>query len=182
MNTLREHDRARRLVLDRSGEALNDDDARWLDDHLDHCASCAAVAAAAGRAIGILKSVSEAPSPTLVRATQRALRAAAGSIREAESHRRMVVISSVLAAAWGAAMQPLLWKLLGWIGARLDLPDPVWQAAFMMMWLLPGIVAVLLLAHRPLGGLPAHRPLGGLRTTWTRPDAPGDSREDGGKR
>jgi anti-sigma factor RsiW len=147
------HLEARRLILDRSGSALDAEKTRRLEAHLEECASCAAYADTTGHAIATLRSVSETPPPALVRATQRTVRLSARNLGEAESQRRMILVSCVLAAGWGVALQPYLWRLLGWLGASLGLPDPVWQGAFVAMWLVPTLVAVLLLTHPPASWL-----------------------------
>jgi hypothetical protein len=150
MNSGITHERARRLILDRTGGALQREQNRWLEDHLEECVPCTRYFESTERAIATLRMASEMPSPTLVRATKRSIRLSARSLGDAESHKHMIVVSCALAAAWGATLQPYLWRLFGWVGAYLDLPDPVWQGTFMMMWLMPAIVSALLLIHLPV--------------------------------
>lgn len=149
MNANGIHQRARRLILDLKAMGLEQEESRWLDRHLDECAKCAAYAVSTERALAVLRMASETPSPTLVRATEFSVRRSARNLGDVESSRRMIVVSCCLAAAFGAVFQPYLWRLFGWAGAYLNLPDPAWQAAFVAMWLLPGIVSVLLLTHLP---------------------------------
>lgn len=153
------HHRTRLWILEGGRHSRIDlsENAPWLEGHLDECESCARWARSIEQAITGLRSVSETPDPTLVRATQHSVRLAAKSLGDIESQRRMIVVSIILAAAWGAALQPFLWRLFGWVGASLDLPDPLWQSAFIAMWLLPGVVASVLLLTRPAIAKGRHR-------------------------
>lgn len=152
MSTDAIHERARQLVLDQNIDDLTPDDARWLQEHLGACETCARYADVTEAAISTLRLTSETPSPTLVRLTKRSVRMATGHIGDAESRRRMLIVSCSLAGAWGLLLQPYIWRLFAWAGDYVGLPDPAWQAVFVMMWLLPGIVATLVLTHVELPG------------------------------
>ncbi len=150
MNAREIHQRAKSFILDQAVSEIEPEDAYWLAAHLEECATCCSYADTARNAILTLRGASEMPSPTLVRATQRSVRFAARNLGDAASQRRMLVVSCMLAAAWGAVLQPYLWRLFGLVGGYLGLPGPAWQAAFAAMWVLPGIVSVLLFMHMPL--------------------------------
>ena len=144
-----DHQRASYLIAERMIAALGEEDALWLESHLELCATCAAEGDSTARAVGTLRMASEMPDPGLVRATQRTARLYASRLGETESQRRMFVVSVVVAAMWGALLQPYLWQLFGWLGGVLSLSEPVWQTVFLMTWLVPGIAVALVLIHWP---------------------------------
>jgi Putative zinc-finger len=141
-----EHERARWLILE--GNASGPD-AEWLESHISGCPGCRLYAEGTQRAVTALRRVSEIPSPTLVRATQRSVREVARNLADRESNRRMIILSSLFAAAWGVAFQPLLWRLSAWLADYLSVPAPMWQTAFVTVWLVPGMIALLLITQLP---------------------------------
>lgn len=149
MNQQDIHQRARRLVADQAIEGLRSDDNAWLEQHLEGCRDCAAYTASASRAVQALRLASVTADPALVQATRRSVRIYAERLRENESRQRLLVISCILAAIWGAALQPYLWRGFHWLGTVLNLPDLAWQAAFLMFWLLPGVIVALIFICHP---------------------------------
>lgn len=141
-----EHERARGLIVEADASGP---DSEWLASHISGCPTCRAYAESMESAVTVLRRVSETPSPTLVRATQRSVRGVARNLADRESNRRMIIVSSLFAAAWGVAFQPLLWRLSGWLADYLSVPAPVWQTVFVAVWLVPGMIAVLLITQLP---------------------------------
>lgn len=141
-----DNERARWLILE--GD-VSGPDSEWLESHISRCSGCRGYAESMERAVTALRRMSETPSPTLVRATQRSVREVARNRADRESNRRMMILSSLFAAAWGVAFQPYLWRLSGWLAAYLSVPAPVWQTAFVAVWLVPGVVSLLLITQLP---------------------------------
>ena len=142
------HERARQWITEAALGGLGSDEAVWLGEHLNSCPQCTAWAGLVGRSTAMLRMTAEMPDPGLVRATERSARLYARRLEEREARNRWLMASCAMAALWGALLQPYLWRLFGWLGAATDLPDPVWQTAFVWMWVLPGIVGALLLVGR----------------------------------
>lgn len=143
------HGRARRLLAERSFAELGREDAAWLEHHLEGCPGCRAYAEATTQAIAALRMSGAVAPPLLVDATRRSVRLYARRLQETESRNWMLVLSCAPAAIWGALLQPYLWRAFRWLAEGLNVPDPAWQAAFVIVYLVPGIaVAAAFLGRR----------------------------------
>ncbi|HEY2930763.1 MAG TPA: hypothetical protein VGK99_03385 [Acidobacteriota bacterium] len=141
MTNEKTHRRARHLLGERSFTELNREDTAWLEQHLEACPECAGFAESVAQAITALRMSTAVAPPALVAATRRSVRIHARFLQQTESRERMLMLSCALAAIWGALLQPYLWRVIRWVAEGLHMPDPVWQATFVVAYLLPGIAA-----------------------------------------
>jgi predicted anti-sigma-YlaC factor YlaD len=159
------HERARRLAADSWIDPVSEQETVWLRSHLESCESCRRFASGVEEGIVALRSARIQADRRLVEATQRSVRVYAERVRETRSRVRLLAISCVLSVVWGGVTLPWLWRGCAWLGRAARLPDPAWQAAFVLFWLLPSAVAALLLlsAHGSDSQIERLGPFGGQR-------------------
>jgi predicted anti-sigma-YlaC factor YlaD len=140
------HDEARELIA--LGEPVSDAQQIRLRAHLEECADCRNYAEAAGQVIRALRSLPVAADSRLVRATQMRVRFHASRLRETRE-RMWFVGAACLGVGLSAALTaPLLWRLFAWMGAMIGISTPVWEAGFALFWIVPTLVASVLLLAR----------------------------------
>jgi anti-sigma factor RsiW len=143
--SLNDHERARQLATAARIEGVAGSERAWLDNHLAACGDCAKEAGALDAAIGSLRTLSFKAGAQVVNRTRLEVRRRIEE-REAEAPRTVLWIAMVVSAGWMALTAPYVWRGLAWFGRAAGLPDPVWQASFLMWWFLPatllGAVAV----------------------------------------
>lgn len=157
-----EHERAWRLMIDATIGILETEDGQWLDRHVSECAGCAKALAKTQSAVRDLRLAPVRADAALVDATRRNIHRYAALLRESRSRARMIIVSTVLAAAAGAASLSILWQALAWISGFLNLPGSVVYAVLLAFWLAPGLMAALAaMGRRPMlnslefpGGMP----------------------------
>lgn len=145
------HERARQLLTEAWIEDLGADDAAWLSSHVASCERCARFAAGLQESVSLLRSARIHAEPALVDASKRSARLYAERVRETQNRFRLLAVSCVLSAIWGGVSLPWLWRAFVWIGQAAKVPDAVWQAAFVLFWLLPSVVAAVALFGPPHG-------------------------------
>jgi predicted anti-sigma-YlaC factor YlaD len=144
--TRRPHDEARELIA--LGDPLADAQQTWLRRHLAECPACRDYAEAAGRVVRVLRSLPVAADARLVRATQMRVRFHASRLRETRERMWLVGVACLGVGISAAVTAPLLWRVFAWMGERVGVPSPVWQAGFAFFWIAPAlVVSVLLLAR-----------------------------------
>lgn len=131
------HKKAEALIAAAHVEGISETDRAWLDAHLENCPPCAARSDSLARAVGALRLQTVSVSPAVVEATRLRMRIRAQQLREERSRMRALWISCALSWILGAASAPLLWRGFEWAGRYLDMPNIVWQAAFVMWWFVP---------------------------------------------
>ena len=164
MTNEKTHRRARQLLGERSFAELNREDTAWLEQHLEECSKCAGFAESVAKAIAALRMSTAVAPPSLVAATRRSVRIHARLVQQTESRERMLMLSCALAAIWGALLQPYLWRVFRWVAEGLNVADPVWQATFVIAYLLPGIAAAAAFLGRRRTHIISPARLSGRRT------------------
>ena len=142
------HERARQLLALGGVEGPAGAEEIWLRSHLQECVSCRDYADAIGGAIRSLRSVPLAASPRLVRTTQMRVRFHASRLRETRQRMWLVAMSCLGVGISAAVSAPVLWQLFAWMGGWAGVSRPVWEAGFMLFFVMPAlVVSVLLLAR-----------------------------------
>jgi predicted anti-sigma-YlaC factor YlaD len=166
--TVNEHERARRLIALSGADAGDDGRAAgqarlgggraeerraegeraWLRVHLQECEACRDYTEAVGGAIRALRSHPMAAGSGLVRATQMRVRARALELRRQRERMWLVGLSCVFVGMSAAITTPLLWRGFAWVGEWVGVSSWVWQAGFTFVWIVPALVASVLLLDR----------------------------------
>lgn len=140
------HERACCLIDALHVEGISTTDRESLNGHLAECAACRERASANERALQSLRSNSITVNPALVGATQARVHWRARELRENQVRMRALWISCALSWILGVASAPLVWRAFQWVGLHASLPRMVWEAGFVLWWLLPASIAAALLA------------------------------------
>lgn len=125
---------------------------RWLQAHLDDCASCREFAEDASRVVRSMRSLPVKADPRLVRATQMRVRFHAARLRETRERMWLVGIACLGVGLSATLTVPLLWRLFAWMGQQAGVSAAVWQVGFACVWIVPALVvgALLLVRGTPL--------------------------------
>jgi hypothetical protein len=134
------HKKAERLIAAARVEGISDAERAWLSSHLESCGRCSAYAETLKRAVEALRSIAVFPRPALLETTRWRIEMRARELREERSRMRALWIACGASWVLGALTAPLLWQGFAWAGRHLALPDLVWQAAFVLWWLVPAAV------------------------------------------
>ena len=140
------HDEARELIA--LGEGLPDSQQVWLRAHLGECEACRNYAEAVNGAVQALRSQPLAADSRLVRATQMRVRFHASRLREARERMWVVGMACLGVGLSATVTVPFLWRLFAWMGERAGVSTPVWQAGFLFFFIVPSLVAGVLLLAR----------------------------------
>ena len=124
MNDL-DHQRAERLMLEASVEALSPSDQSWLESHLAACEGCAALAESTTSAIEQLRGVSVAIDPELVARTRLLVKFRTRELERQHSWLMPVWVLCGLSWVIGIVTAPLVWRGFEWMGHRAGLPTLV---------------------------------------------------------
>ena len=140
------HTRAARLIAQERVEGIMPADREWLNRHLEGCGKCSSLAGATDRAFQSLRLFSVSPPPTLASRTQFRVRLRAEALRTREPRLWALGISCALSWVVGVASAPFVWRAFAWLGGEMSLPALVWQAGFVLWWLVPAGAALALVA------------------------------------
>jgi len=147
------HARAEQLMDAWRVEAISAADREWLDGHLEECDRCRERAQANDRALQRLRSLAMQVSPGLVKVTQARVHSRARELNENRVRMFTLWISCALSWILGVASAPFVWRTCEWVGHHAALPTVIWEAGFVLWWLLPpGAVAALLAWQRQRAG------------------------------
>jgi predicted anti-sigma-YlaC factor YlaD len=140
------HDEARELIA--LGDALSDAQQIWLRNHLEQCTSCRGYAEAAAQMVRALRSLPIAADARLLRATQMRVRFHAARLRETRERMWLVALACLGVGLSTTVTLPLLWRLFAWMGEQAGVSTLVWQAGFVVFFVVPAlVVSVVLLAR-----------------------------------
>lgn len=140
------HDEARELIA--LGNDSSDAQTSWLRSHLDECESCRRYEAAAREVVRSVRSLPIAADARLVRATQMRVRFHAGRLRQTRE-RFWLVGAACLGVGLSATLTvPIMWRLFAWMGEWAGLSNWMWQAGFALFWILPALIAGVVLLTR----------------------------------
>ena len=140
--TLRnDHLRAQELIAlpKKERRELPQNDAVWLEQHLVECELCAGEAAQFEQSLNHLRQVATSISATssLVRHTQLRVRQRAYELNQQDELMQPLWIACMLALGWVAFSMPFLWEGFRWLGSAFGTPEIIWQAVFVLTWLIP---------------------------------------------
>lgn len=142
------HERARQLIACAGAEHLAEPQQAWLKKHLEGCPSCRECAETAEQLLRFIRAIPIAADRSLVQTTQMRVRVRARELRQRRERLVLVALSCALVAISSALTTPLIWRGFEWLGRWNQVPNPVWQAGFVLFWVAPTIAAALLfLAH-----------------------------------
>ena len=136
------HERAERLIAQARVETISPEERAWLERHIEECSRCAGLSDATARALRSLRSVTVQVDPELVKRTQLMVRFRAHQLEGERAGMLPVWVSCAFSWILGIATAPLVWRGFEWIGHRIGVPNLVWQAGFVLWWLLPAFFAV----------------------------------------
>jgi hypothetical protein len=140
------HDEACGLIA--LGGGLSDAQQEWLLTHLEQCAGCRHYAHLVNEVVCALRSVPMAADPRLVRATQMRVRFHENRLQQMRQRLWLIGLACLGVGLSASLTAPFLWRIFEWLGQWAGVSNVVWQAAFMLFFILPGLfVAVLLLGR-----------------------------------
>ena len=140
------HDEARELVA--LADALSDAQQIWLRKHLEECASCRDYAETATQIVRALHSLPVAADARLVRATQMRVRFHAARLRETRERMWLVGLACFGVGLSATLTLPLLWRLFAWMGEQAGVSTLVWQAGFVVFFVVPALMVSVVLIGR----------------------------------
>jgi len=140
-----DHERARELMLDAGIGEISATDRQWLESHLSSCDDCSLASAALQQAVGTLRMPAVMAGVSLVRATQRRVRARAAEMNAQTAAMRPLWVAVALVCATAAVTMPLVWSAFAWLGTTFSLSRIEWSASFAFAGLAPSLAASFLL-------------------------------------
>jgi hypothetical protein len=143
------HERARTMIALSGAHEVPSAEPAWLTAHLESCPSCSEFAENTRAAIHALRSVSISASGRLVSTTQMRVRQRALELQHQQERLWTVIVCCAAVAICSALTSVALWRGVAWIAqAKFRLPAPLWECTFIVLSLLPAVLAgVLLLAN-----------------------------------
>lgn len=140
------HDEARELVV--LGNDASEAQQVWLSAHLAECESCRRYEAAAREVVRSVRSLPIAADARLVRATQMRVRFHASRLRQTRERFWLVGMACLGVGLSATLTVPIMWRLFSWLGERAGVSSLVWQASFALFWILPALIAGVVLLAR----------------------------------
>lgn len=140
------HDEVRGLIA--SGGGLSDREQESLRTHLEQCEECRHYAQALNDVVRTLRSVPIAADSGLVRATQMRVRFHASRLHEMRQRVWLIGMACLGVGFSASLIGPFLWQVFAWLGQWAGVSNLVWQAAFMFVFVVPGLVVTVLLLGR----------------------------------
>jgi anti-sigma factor RsiW len=131
------HERARQLMAAARIGDITRAERDWLDDHLASCRECAAESTSMDAAISFLRAAHVEASPELLLRTRRAVQQRAVELESAGTSSAPLWIATAVSTICMVLTAPFAWGVFGWAGRLVNIPQPIWQAAFVMWWFLP---------------------------------------------
>lgn len=145
-----DHERAFDLACLALADSINENDRRWLEEHLAACAECRTQNELSAQMVSSLKMVSVSAHVDLVQNTRRRVRTLCLQQQTRSSKMRPIWISSAFASVWMACTAPYLWQSFDVTGHWLHIPDLLWQMGFLVSWFTPALTgAAVALWMRP---------------------------------
>ncbi len=147
------HERARRMIALSgpqvySNAGLSRTEQSWLTAHLESCARCREFAENSRHAIASLRGIPISAGTRLVSSTQMRVRQRARELQR-EQERFWVIFICCAAVTLSAALTTAaLWRGFAWMGEQARLSAPEWQGSFVVFYLMPAVLAGILLLAR----------------------------------
>jgi hypothetical protein len=148
------HERARQLLAQERIEGITEAERAWVAEHVAECGACADFSQQTADALRNLRSMPLALPAGLAERTQFRVGLRAQQLREREPRQRALWIAGGISWAAGVASAPYVWRMFAWLGEHAGVPKLVWEAGFAMWWVVPALVAgvVLLVEHENHAG------------------------------
>lgn len=142
------HERARMLIALAGPEQMPSAEQSWLAAHLQSCEECRVFADNSTATIRSLRTVSIAAGARLVSATQMRVRQRALELQRRQERVWVISICCAAVTLCTAFTTAVLWSGLAWAGLQARIPPPLWQVPFVVLCLMPGLLAGILLLAR----------------------------------
>ena len=136
------HSRAQQLIAQHRIEGISSGDEGWLSAHLQECEACTALHQQTQVALAAFRSMNIDLPENLAARAQLRVRMRAEELPIKDGSRALLWAIAGVSWVLGLASAPLVWRGFAWIGSKLSLPDPVWQAGVVLWWLVPGLAAI----------------------------------------
>jgi hypothetical protein len=142
------HERARLMIALSGPERLTNAEQSWLAVHLESCPPCREFAENSRETIRSLRGIPITASGRLVSTTQMRVRQRAGELQRQQE--RLWVICACCAAVTLSTVvtTAVLWRGFAWMGQQARLSAPVWGGGFVVFYLMPAVMAGILLLAR----------------------------------
>jgi hypothetical protein len=131
-----------------SNAGASRDEQSWLAAHLESCASCREFAENSRAAIGSLRGIPITAGTRLVSSTLMRVRQRARELQRQQERFWVIFICCAAVTLSAALTTAALWRGFAWIGEQARLSAPVWQGSFVMFYLIPAVLAGILLLAR----------------------------------
>jgi predicted anti-sigma-YlaC factor YlaD len=147
------HERARLMIALSGPEEFNNAgfsnaEQSWLATHLESCPPCREFAENSRETIRSLRGIPMAASGRLVSATQMRVRQRAAELQRQQERLWVVCVCCAAVTLSAVATTLLLWHGFAWMGQQARLAAPVWEGGFIVFYLMPSVLAGILLLAR----------------------------------
>lgn len=152
------HERARMMIAMSGSErsdpqglsdaGLTRAEQSWLAEHLESCALCRQFTENARETIRALRGIPITANSGLVSTTQRRVRQRAEELQHQQERLWVVCVCCAAVTLSTVLTTALLWRGFSWIGRQARLPAPLWQGGFVVFYLMPAVLAGMLLLAR----------------------------------
>ena len=147
------HKRARTMIAlagaeESSRTGFSRDQESWLAAHLEFCESCREFAENSRSAIASLRGIPITAGTRLVSMTQMRVRQRARELQRQQERLWVILICCAAVTVSAALTTVALWRGLAWIGQEARISAPVWQGSFVVLYLMPAVLAGILLLAR----------------------------------
>jgi hypothetical protein len=147
------HERARLMITLSGPEGFSKAEKLWLAEHLGSCPTCREFAKNSQETIRALRGIPITASGHLVSTTQMRVRQRAGELQRQQE--RLWVICACCAAVTlsSAVTTAALWRGFAWLGQQwisqhVRFSAPVREGGFVVVYLMPAVLAGILLLAR----------------------------------
>ncbi len=146
------HIRAQKLAAQSLVEGLTAVDQTWLNQHLSECPDCTREVATTSDILHALRNVPVAIPSDLAARTQLRVRMRAESSAQTSSGVFFLWLIAGMSWFLGLLSAPIVWHGFAWVGEHFGVPKLALQAAFMLWWAIPALVAVSVVLHQKAAG------------------------------
>ncbi|MGA2183220.1 MAG: hypothetical protein ABSH47_09335 [Bryobacteraceae bacterium] len=142
------HERARLLIALSGVEGVSSAEQSWLAAHLESCAPCRQFAENSRETIRSLRAIPIAAGGSLVSTTQLRVRQRAMELQLRQERLWVIWVCCAAVTLCTVFTTAALWSGFAWMGQQARLPAPVWETCFVVFYLMPPILAGILLLAR----------------------------------
>ena len=147
------HERARLMIAlfgaERPGpEELSNAERSWLAAHLESCPPCREFTENSRETIRLLRAIPITAGERLVSTTQMRVRQRAEELHRQQERLWVVCVCCAAVTLSTLVTTPVLWRGFAWMGEQARLSAPVWEGGFVVFYLMPAVLAGILLLAR----------------------------------